>query len=290
MSYLRQYWPHIISYNHWFEQTILTKDLVKGVNGRWILSTSYCGDMYIAWCIQYRGSYREIGDFAFVEELNGRPDDLGKQMAVLRADKSETIFYHSYYRFYFQTAKFKTVPFHPAHYLAALQFKRDLFAENEFVAFQWRTEHVSSLVLPKCASVLSTALADLPLKRNVAGFSALLVSDLPAPNNGRKLWHTYELGNDLVRRNTAKIMMDAGFAKYDFFHNITDNGVLMIRDYILTQLADSYVTCVGDFVEKCRGCFRSASNFVQRIVGDRELANKTSILDWFQLIPKRTVT
>jgi hypothetical protein len=287
MASLREYYPHIISYDQWFEQSILPqKDLVKGVNGRILLPTSYCGDMHISWCIQYRGPYREIGDFAFIEELNGRPDDLEKQMTILRADSSETIFYHSYYRYYFHKPNtFKTVPFHPAHYLAAFQFKRDLFENDNLAVFQWRTEHVSNLVLPKCATVLSTALSGLKLKRGKAGFSAVLVSDLPSPSNRRKLWHTYENGDDDVRKHTISIMLDAGFAKYDYYHNTTDNGVLMIRDFILTQIADTYVTCAGDFVEKCRGCFRSSSNFVQRITQARELAKKESILDWFQLIP-----
>lgn len=60
-----------------------------------------------------------------------------------------------------------------------------------------------------------------------------------------------------------------------------DAGVLSIRDYLFALYADWYVTCQDGAASGCRGCFRTGSNFVQRIHRDRMLAGRPTSIDWF---------
>jgi hypothetical protein len=286
ISVLQKHWPHFIPYDVWFERTIKKQGLVPdGPNGRYILPSIYCGDIQYNWCVNGRDKYRQLGDFAFERDLAGRKENVVEQVNDLLADPAETLFYHSYYRLHFHDADtFPNVVFHPGHYLAVEQFKRDLFGkDSKLYVFQWRTEHVAYNALVPCAKILSSIVSKLKLEKGPSGFHAVLVSDMPAPNNPNQLWHTYEGGSNRFRHEAVDVMFDSGLIKYDFYHNNTDNGVLMIRDFILTQTAHEYATCFGDFVEKCHGCFRSLSNFVERIFNSRRRQGKSVNLDWFEV-------
>jgi hypothetical protein len=139
----------------------------------------------------------------------------------------------------------------------------------------WRSEHVDEEMLEPCAVALDKMLDGLAWPATPSGYRGLLLSDMPAPNNNAVLWHTY-VGAKLRYQHAAmSVMIDgARFLKYDSLHNGTDTGVLMIRDFLLAQMADGYVTCQGDFVNDCRSCWRSASNFIGRIMDTRRARGK----------------
>jgi hypothetical protein len=60
--------------------------------------------------------------------------------------------------------------------------------------------------------------------------------------------------------------------------------MLMIRDFIFASVfGDQYITCQGDFLNDCQGCFRSNSNFVKRIMDSRRRFGRGSMDRWWQL-------
>lgn len=98
-------------------------------------------------------------------------------------------------------------------------------------------------------------------------------------------WHTY-VGAKLTHQNGAMRVMtsDGQLIKYDVTHNDTDTGVLMIRDFLFaTVFGDQYVTCQGDFLNDCQGCFRSNSNFVKRIMDSRRRFGRPNHERWWRL-------
>jgi hypothetical protein len=118
-----------------------------------------------------------------------------------------------------------------------------------------------------------------------SGARALLLSDMAAPNHQHILWHTY-VGAKLRHQNGAmRVMMEEGkLLKYDALHNNTDAGVLMIRDFLFGSVfADQYITCQGDFLNDCKGCFRSNSNFVRRLTESRRGFGRPSHERWWEM-------
>ena len=99
----------------------------------------------------------------------------------------------------------------------------------------------------------------------------------------RLQWHTYTSSNNAARHGAMDVMMrDARLLKYDSLYNDTDTGVLMIRDFLIGLYADQYITCQGDFIEECLGCFRSNSNFIVRLVSERRRYLKRFMMNWFK--------
>jgi hypothetical protein len=97
-------------------------------------------------------------------------------------------------------------------------------------------------------------------------------------------WHTYVGSTNNNRHGAMDVMINkAGLLKYDAVYNDTDTGVLMIRDFLLGVYADQYITCQGDFLADCAGCFRSNSNFISRLLTVRRGYEKNGMQLWFQM-------
>lgn len=124
---------------------------------------------------------------------------------------------------------------------------------------------------------------------------AVLLADIPAPNNLHPAWGDYVDGDNVLRRDGITAMLNAGFVKYDAWAleqlsakgdaRQVDAGVLALRDYILSQRAQLYYSCQGDHDADCKGCFRSASNFIERVARDRRDEGKHVNLELFTLQP-----
>jgi hypothetical protein len=94
------------------------------------------------------------------------------------------------------------------------------------------------------------------------------------------------VGAKLKHQNGAMdVMINQGkLLKYDASHNDTDTGVLMIRDFLFASaFGDQYITCQGDFLADCQGCFRSNSNFVKRIMDSRRRLGRPSHDKWWRV-------
>ena len=314
LAVLRAYYPHIVPYQAWCERVAPASFNETSRDGRWVVrGGSYCGELQLHWCeLRAHAVFpKVIGDFQLVKPVWGRPgvdaSDEASIMGTLSADASTTLFYFGYYRGYFPSPRRgHNVPFHPGHHRAVQAWIRAHFGTAPLTALHWRSEHVDADMLEPCAEQLAGVLDALAWPPTPSGARGVLLADMPAPNNVHLMWHTYESSNDTSRHGAmATLMRGAGggeggaggggggggsggggggrLLKYDEVHNNTDTGVLMIRDFLIGVYADSYITCQGDFVEDCNGCFRSNSNFVQRLMAVRKEHERSSHQRWFAI-------
>ena len=268
---LRKVWPHIVTYDDWCEKVIRpdTTIATEPTHGRWIIRNGYCGEMHWHDCWASLAP-RTIGDFRIMNFSFGREGTPDKMRDRLRKDTDTTIMFFYAYRRYFNGGNIPNVPFNPGHIKAARNFLDATFGTAPLAVFHWRSEHVDEEMLEPCAHTLGKLFDGLSWPETPSGYRALLMSDMPAPNNNAILWHTYVGAKIRFQHAAMQVMLDEGkMVKYDYVHNATDTGVLMIRDFLFAQMADAYYTCQGTFLDDCHGCFRSASNFVGRIMNTR---------------------
>jgi hypothetical protein len=167
-------------------------------------------------------------------------------------------------------------------------------AWDAYAVFQWRSETVDRELVEPCAKTLSAkakaALARLRASLRVGG---VLTADLPSPNNPCASWHVYtgSARENGARRKALASLGGAGLAKYDADHPGIDAGVLSIRDWILATGARWYVTCHSTSdPAACKGCFRSNSKYVGRILDFRAASRRPSVTNWFSLRPDGLLT
>jgi hypothetical protein len=162
-------------------------------------------------------------------------------------------------------------------------FVNATFQGRPFVVFQWRTETVKASMLPSCARQLAAVAARLPSISAAGPASALLVTEMPAPSRNETMWGVYRGGVGPSQRKAVAALLAVGMVKYDAVHSGTEIGVLSIRERLLAQAAPAYVTCHDTQRGDCRGCFRTKSKFVERVLRVRKAAGKPSCSNWWAL-------
>ena len=59
---------------------------------------------------------------------------------------------------------------------------------------------------------------------------------------------------------------------------------IFFADFLFASVfGDQYITCQGDFLNDCAGCFRSNSNFVKRIMDSRRNFGRPSHDRWCKI-------
>ena len=319
---LRKLHPNtdVISFEEWVEcelrRNAKTSD-VSYVGGRIRAPLGYCVTMRAgsksdisAACKRRdvgRYSFREVWKPWDTDEIKAGNADIvapgighvhATYGAEFEADVSRNMFLFEVWRgFWKPYGTFSRVPsFNPIHSKAVAAWVKARIGApqpHEYAVFNWRSEGVSDARMPTCAKALGAKAAPIiaALLRN-RKVGAVLVGDIPAPENPCRLWHVYagssaEGGN---RRVALETLQDAGMVKYDGDHVALDAGVLSIRDWLLAVNAKWYVTCHGpggSVQDECSACFRLDSKYVARILAARAKAGRASFTRWFKVTPAK---
>ncbi len=193
---LKKFYPHWISYDEWFATVFMAQRPAPSLDNssqRYIIPQSYCLELHEDWCTT---GDKPLGDFYIQKEVYARfTYKLEETFTLLLGDESQTMYFHGYYRFFFgHEGQYPTVPFNPLHLTAVKRFVRDRFHGSQFIVYHWRSEGVADALMQPCARALSSA-SQRMAQVNPSNPRAMIMSDMPAPNNARLMWHTYEGGN-----------------------------------------------------------------------------------------------